>query len=298
MVGVTVTDSAGHFISGLQRDAFRLFDNEVEQPVVDFLPVEEPAQFLLLIESGPAVLLFAKDHVLAADRLLGSVAADDRVALATYTRGPELLVDLTTNKLLARMALGAIDFHSGYGELNLRTSISSAVGWMAQLPGKKSVVLLSTGVDSSQQPDWVSLSSKLQTTDVKIIPVSLSAEIRKPVNPRKMSPAQKDAREKIAKDFAKADELLRNLAIATGGRCYFPQSQAEFAKTYQEISELLRHEYILAFAPPAVDGKIHQLHVEVKREGLKVDHRPAYLAAASNGLENQRLGRDAVPHAH
>src|SRR5262249_50447738 len=106
MVGVTVTDSAGHFISGLQRDAFRLFDNEVEKPVVDFLPVEEPAQFLLLIESGPAVLLFAKDHVLAADRLLGSVAADDRVALATYTRGPELLVDLTTNKLLARMALG------------------------------------------------------------------------------------------------------------------------------------------------------------------------------------------------
>jgi VWFA-related protein len=160
------------------------------------------------------------------------------------------------------------------------------VDWLVRLPGKKSIVLLSTGVDSSQQIDWAALRSKLQTTDVKIFPVSLSAEIRRPVNPEKMSPVQKEARGKIVEDFAKADELLRNLAIATGGRSYFPQNQAEFTKTYQEISELLGHEYVLAFAPPLVDGKIHQLRVEAKRGGLKVDHRPAYLAATSGGPVN------------
>ena len=32
-VGVTVTDSRGEFVSGLHRNDFRIFDNEVEQPI-------------------------------------------------------------------------------------------------------------------------------------------------------------------------------------------------------------------------------------------------------------------------
>src|SRR5215471_1408527 len=70
MVAVNVTDERGRFAGGLSNEDFRVLDDEVEQPLLDFLPVEEPAQFLLVIEAGPAVLLFAKDHVLAADSLL------------------------------------------------------------------------------------------------------------------------------------------------------------------------------------------------------------------------------------
>src|SRR5690349_10467189 len=47
-VSVAVTDAAGNFIEGLRREDFRVFDNNVEQPITDFLPVEEPAQILLL----------------------------------------------------------------------------------------------------------------------------------------------------------------------------------------------------------------------------------------------------------
>src|SRR5260370_8421524 len=50
-VGVTVTDSAGHFISGLRREDFHVFDNDAEQPITDFLPIEEPAQLLLPTDS-------------------------------------------------------------------------------------------------------------------------------------------------------------------------------------------------------------------------------------------------------
>src|SRR3977135_469636 len=50
-IGVTVTDSAGHFVEGLRREDFHIFDNDIEQPITDSLPVEEPAQLLILIES-------------------------------------------------------------------------------------------------------------------------------------------------------------------------------------------------------------------------------------------------------
>jgi hypothetical protein len=86
-VGVTVSDAHGRFVHDLSRSDFQIFDNGVEQPIADFLSVEEPAQVLLLIEGGPSVLFFAKGHVLAADQMVASLASDDRVAIATYTKG-------------------------------------------------------------------------------------------------------------------------------------------------------------------------------------------------------------------
>lgn len=278
-VGATVTDQNGRFASGLTRAAFHIFDNDIEQPIVDFLPTEEPTQFLLLIESGPAVMLFARNHVLAADGLLQSVAANDRVGIATYSRTPELLLDFTTNKDIARTALTAIDFQSGYGELELKTAIATALDSLTRLPGKKSLVLISTGVDSSDRQDFSELRRELQIADVRMFSVSLSATIQAPVNPKKLSARQLEARAKVAADFLKADSLMKELAEATGGRAYFARNAEEFRKSYAEIAELLRHEYSLSFAPTSLDGKVHALRVEVEKTGLKVDHRPAYLAA-------------------
>jgi Ca-activated chloride channel homolog len=280
-VAVTVTNPRGRFVSGLRRKDFRIYDNGIEQAIADFLPVEEPAQFLVLIESGPSVFLFGKGHILAADALLASVADDDRVAIATYSRHPQLVLDFTADKSAARLALRSINFHAGFGDLDLFSSISSAIDGLAPLAGKKTIVLLSTGVDTSPDVDWDSLLPKLQISDVRIVAVSLSGDIRKPAKKRKLSAEEKMDRAELKKGFAEADTSLRQIASATGGRVYFARNTNEFSKAYAEIAELLRYEYSLAFAPAVFDGKVHTLRVEVKRSGVRIDHRPAYLAAAS-----------------
>jgi len=281
-VGVTVTDSHRHFVAGLQPRDFRIFDNGVEQPIANFLPIEEPAQFLLLIESGPSVLLFAKNHVLAADSLLTRVAPDDRVAIATYSRRPQLVLDFTTDKSAARLALRSIDFRTGFGDLDLFSSVSAATDELAAVPGKKTIVLLSTGVDTTPDVDWPTLLAKLQISDVRIISLSLSGEIRKPGKKKRLSAQERADRAQLKSGFAEGDRCLRELAVATGGRVYFARNAKEFARAYAEIADLLRHEYSLAFAPTVFDGKPHSLRVEVKRGGIRVDHRPAYLAAAAD----------------
>jgi len=85
-VGVIVTDSHGHFVEGLRREDFRVFDNGIEQPLTGFAAIEEPAQVLLLIESGPAVHLLGKNHVRASDTLLNSLSPNDRVAIAAIRK--------------------------------------------------------------------------------------------------------------------------------------------------------------------------------------------------------------------
>jgi hypothetical protein len=80
------------------------------------------------------------------------------------------------------------------------------------------------------------------------------------------------------------------MAESTGGRAYSPENAKEFDAAYSEIAQLVRHEYSLAFAPPARDGAAHTIEVRVEAPknatsnvpapSYRVDHRQAYLAAA------------------
>src|SRR5467141_1912763 len=83
-VGVIVTDSRGHFVAGLRREDFRVFDNGMEQPLTGFAAIEEPAQVLLLIEAGPAVYLLEGGHLQAALSLLDGLSSGDCVAVVKY----------------------------------------------------------------------------------------------------------------------------------------------------------------------------------------------------------------------
>src|ERR1700759_2113814 len=97
-VGVLVSEPSGKFVEGLRREDFHVFDNAVEQPITDFLAVEEPAQALLLIESGPAVYLLEGGHLQAARAFLDGLARDDRVAVVRYDNAPQGLIDFTIDK--------------------------------------------------------------------------------------------------------------------------------------------------------------------------------------------------------
>ena len=280
-VGVIVTDAKGKFLEGLRRENFRIFDNGMAQPVTDFASVEAPGQVLMLVETGPAVYLLQDAHLFVADSLLGGLSPEDRVAIARYNDVPFALLDFTTDKRVAQAALDAVRFNLGYGDLNLSASLNTVLDWLAPVPGKKSVVLVSTGVDTSPQPMMQSLLARLQTGDVRILAISMSGPLR---NGKEGSKRQIQQTQQV---FAQADLWLTTLAEATGGRAYFPENARAFQETYAQIAQLVRHEYSLAFPPPAADGAIHSIEVKVdsgtnsakgRPPEYRADHRKAYIA--------------------
>jgi Ca-activated chloride channel family protein len=277
-VGVIVTNYSGRFVEGLRREDFRVFDNGIEQPLTGFTAIEEPAQVLLLIEAGPAVHLLGNNHVRASDTLLNNLSPNDRVAIASYSKTPELLLDFTPDKPTARLALQNLNFTLGFGELNLSSSLASVIDGLASFPGKKTVVVLSTGVDTSPPEKWQVIQQKLKTSDVRILAVSLSSDFRKYPKWRKLSRQEREDRTWVKQGFAQADQALHELSLATGGRVYLPANEKEFDRAYSEIAQLVRHEYSIAFTPPANDGQVHTIEVKVKRIWCRVDHRQAYIA--------------------
>src|SRR5260370_30785381 len=144
-VGVIVTDSQGHFVEGLRRENFHIFDYGIEQPLTGFAAIEDPAQVLLLISAGPAVYLLESGHLEAAVALLNGLSSDDRVAVVKYADAPASLLDFTADKQAAAAAFAQLRFNLGFGSLNMSTSVFKVLNGLESVSGKKSILLLGTG---------------------------------------------------------------------------------------------------------------------------------------------------------
>src|SRR6266852_8284105 len=189
-VGVIVTDASGHFVEGLHRGDFHVFDNGIEQPLTDFAAIEEPAQVLLLIEAGPAVYLLEAGHLQAALALLNGLSNGDRVAVVKYAESPQAILDFTPDKQAAAAALEQLRFNLGFGSLNLSSSISKVLEWLTSVPGKKTIVLLSTGVDTSPAKVSAAVLEQLTTSDVRLLAVSVAGGWQNPqAGGKKKAPA-------------------------------------------------------------------------------------------------------------
>jgi Ca-activated chloride channel homolog len=256
----SVIDERGELVSGLQQKNFRILDAGAEQPIIYFASADAPAQILVMIETGPAVYLIQNDHIAALDALAAGLPPDDEIALVAYNQAPATILPFTRDRSSLTSALGQIQYTLGFGELNLFDSISAVLDSLAPAAGKKALVLLTTGLDSSPASRWQALGQKLQATDVVIFPVALGAALRTPVKKNKTK--SKSLAENKPGVFAEADEHLRSLAEITGGRAFFPESAADFVPTYREIAATLRHQYVLGIAP-VHDGQFHPLTVQI-----------------------------------
>jgi Ca-activated chloride channel family protein len=258
-VDASVLDNQGNFVGGLSRSNFHVLDDGAAQPIVVFTPVEAPAQVLVMIETSPAVYLIHDQHLVAAYALLDGLAAGDQVALVTYDQSPRLIMPFTADKSAFLSALNTMQYTIGMGDLNLYDSISAVLDSLGPSAGKRALVILSTGLDSSPPARWDALVRKLRSDDVVIFSVGLGGPLRGGSSKKTKMSAPLPSAADVA--FEKAENGLRSLAAITGGRAYFPQSENDFVSIYREIASALRHQYLLGIAP-AHDGQFHTLTVE------------------------------------
>lgn len=257
---VTVTDARGNYVRNLTRGSFRVLDEGQPQPITHFTSIEAPAQVLLLVETSPAVYLIHRQHLAAAHLLLNGLAADDSVALATYDSEARLAARFTLDKRGLQRQIAGLHYNLGNSRLDFFGSLAAALDWLAATPGKKSVVLLTTGLDDGPPTRWEALVEKLHANEAAIYPVALGGELRDP--PKKNQAPDPEAM-RVAESFAQASRRLEEIASLTGGRAFFPREPKDFDGIYKQIATILRHTYRMGFTPPARDGKLHHLFVQL-----------------------------------
>ncbi|MHB8753798.1 MAG: VWA domain-containing protein [Candidatus Acidiferrales bacterium] len=261
-VDASIVNSRGKFVEGLQKQNFHVFDDGAEQPITFFASTDAPAQVLVLIETSPAVFLIHRQHLDAAYALLNGLGPDDRVALATYSDRSRLVQPFTTDKSALAGALAGIQYNIGSGDLNFYDSVSAALDWLSPISGKKALVLLTTGLDSSPAGHWRSLLEKLRGSEVTIFPVALGGALRS-FQGNAPATAGSSAALPPGMSFTAANHALASLADSSGGQAFFPEQDKDFVPIYRRIAAALRHQYTLGFKPPALDGKFHSVRLEI-----------------------------------
>jgi len=80
-----------------------------------------------------------------------------------------------------------------------------------------------------------------------------------------------------------SEENLAQLAQATGGKLYKPQTFDALESTYAEVADELRHQYALYFTPlnKSRDGSFRRVRVETANPAFQSHTRVGYFAPKS-----------------
>ena len=280
---VVVTDNNGNPVSGMQKQQFKVFDDDVEQTITNFSSTEAPLTVVILAEFGDTFGYYYDDVVGPAAGFINSMRPDDWGALVAFDIRPEILTDFTKNKQelydgLRRMRIPA------YRETALYDAVYDTLQRLDNVDGKKAIFLLATGLDTISKHNYGETLRKAETSDSMIYSVGMGQLARLYLESR-LAPEDNI-------QFIQADNTMRSLAEATGGRAFFPRFVGEYPSIYEMAGANLRNEYSIGFAPKIrkTDGKLHKLRVEVpnldvnndgKLDKLKVRHKRGYYAPKS-----------------
>jgi VWFA-related protein len=269
-VDALVLTKDGQFIPNLQKEQFRILEDNVVQPIQSFGLTKAGYTAVLLVEfaSPPAFQAsrrqFLYDALRASYAFTDQLQKNDYVAVISYDLKASILVDFTSDKKAIYDALNTLRI-PGFSETNLFDALYDTLDRLERIEGRKEVILISSGVDTFSKMTFDKLLKKIKATpNVTIYTISTGFLWRNYMESRGGMGAS--LREM---DFLQGDNQMNTFAKMTGGRWFSPRFQGELPDDFREISAAVRNQYTLTYRPtnPKLDGTYRKLKVQVVQPG-------------------------------
>jgi VWFA-related protein len=256
---VIATTQRGDIIPGLKKENFRILEDGQPQAITNFGPTDAPITMVLLVEfSARAYGWFSYQAKYWADALFPNLNQKDWIALETFDMRTRIEADFTQNKDEVRQALYRLYF-PGFSESNVFDALLDTVDRLKGVKGKKSILLLATGVDTFSKHTLDQTIKQLRGTDVTIFVVGVDKPITNYLD-------MHHAMGSMARmDYLQAENQMKTFASMTGGFAWFPQFDGEVPGVMREVAEFLRHQYSITYTPTnnSADGRYRKIKVEL-----------------------------------
>ncbi len=145
LVNVLVTDRQGHPISGLEEENFKLFEEGVEQDILNFFPVDAPFSVALLLDTSYSTVGKLGRIQDAAIGFRQQIHPDDEVMVISFDDQVYLDTDFTRNSDEVERAIKST--RTG-GSTQLYEAVYIGMEKLQDQPFRKIMVLFTDGVDS------------------------------------------------------------------------------------------------------------------------------------------------------
>jgi Ca-activated chloride channel family protein len=267
LIPVTVTDRQNRFVTGLEKEFFKLYENNVEQTISQFGFEDAPISVGVVFDcSGSMNNKLTKSREAVADFLKTSNPGDE-FSLVTFSSRPELLVHLTeqSEEIQSRLT-----FVRPEGRTALLDAIVLSMDEMKKSHNpRKALVIISDGGDNASRYTVREIKNMVRETDVQIFAIGILDPIME--------------RRRTAEEMS-GPELLNDLSRETGGRLFEVDNLGDLPDVASKIGLALRNQYVLGYAPANVlkDGKYHRVQVKLaaggQKRGLRLSWRTGYYA--------------------
>jgi Ca-activated chloride channel family protein len=289
-VPVRISDKSGRSIPNIKQSEFRIFENGEEQQIAYFQNEDQPFTVALLLDMSYSTVFKLRDIQAAADLFVGQLRDQDKVMIVAFDERVRILCKPTSDRRVARLAIESTKIGSG---TSIYTAIDSVINeQFAKVPGRKAVVILSDGVDTSSKISTAkSIARDLTESDILIYPIQYDTYEDVQKNRRKNAAIQYDEDDRPyvvnkppglgerEQDYRAASEFLTDIADRTGGRVYKANSNKNLRTAFSAIADELRKIYSLGYYPSSgrTPGHIYAIKVRVDRPNLYIRARESRL---------------------
>lgn len=255
-VYASVHDHHGKFVDGLGRESFEILEDGKPQQISAFETTANGISCAILLDTTGSMaeaLPRVKNSVV---RLIDELDAQDSVAIFTFDQQLVVRQDFTNDKTSAKRAVLRT---RAAGETALFDAMSEASQALAKRDGKKVLILFTDGDDNSSALTANAAVTRAKKEGIPLYTVA-EGEATRSKNLRK---------------------LLQDLSERTGGEAYEVKKPDEIEQVFREISESLRHIYMMTYRPPGgnSDGKWRKIDLVVRgQKDCKVRAKTGYFA--------------------
>ncbi len=340
LVETVVTGKKGEFVKDLAAKDFHILQDGKEQVITSLSAEAKSAENHFLVLFFDDTKLTAGDQFQArqaASRFIDANAGPhESMAIVNYDGALRVAQNFTDDAGRLKDALNRTESStrvsspslldrasadsaaSSFGSRDMLGSLSKLVKEIGVLPGRKTVVLVSGGTNSSTDLEAAVLSAveAANKSGVAIYPVDVRLVVEQqdlsstPGLPRVGGRMRRGGGASGTDDSAAStldptgasQQYLETLANGTGG--FFIRNAGEMLAGLERVGEEQAEYYVLSYTPPeSKEGSCHALKVKVDRAGTTVRARSSYCAtppqdliagsAEEKDLESRAAGGDA-----
>ncbi|MCI0422095.1 MAG: VWA domain-containing protein [Acidobacteria bacterium] len=292
ILNVAVVDEKGANITSLRKEDFVVYEDDVEQQVSDFLPVEAPFSLVLVLDTSISTRSSLSLIKKAASNFTDQVRASDRIAISEINSSIREVQGFTSDRKKLKQSIERITTASTGGSRIYDGVAEAAKRLQKAEGGRKAVIMLSDGMENSSRIRFEDLRRLLAQSDVVFYPVTiLNKGSQKDLLEDFIKKADKTKTELAAYvENAKASlsvleevyqiqtERLQALTDESGGKIFLVGDLADLAEEYAKVAHELRNTFSLAYYSRNTDrdGTMRRIRVEVKDPRYRVRTRNSY----------------------
>jgi Ca-activated chloride channel family protein len=277
-VFVTVTDRDGRLVTTLTRDNFEVRDEGKPQPIAQFDNQPQPIRLIVMLDvsgsmEGNLPLLRA-----AGAQLFARLLKDDVARVGSF--GHEVTISSTFTRDPVELGAAMPTTIAPDAPTPLWRAIDQAMAAFGDGDDKRKVILvLSDGKDTGplsfrqrivSQADVI---DRARRDDVMIYAIGMRSRSARTIPPG-IGPGGLQAA--LLADMP--DPGLARVAEESGGGYTEIRFGQDLGAAFAGVADELHTQYLLGFAPPKRDGKVHGINVRVSQGGLKPRARKSYVA--------------------